>query len=343
MNNDRSTIQHAIGGFRLSQLISVVARLRVADRLTTGPKTVGELAQATGSHEDSLYRVLRTLAGLGIFAEQDGRLFGLTPSADFLRSDVPDSLRVAAEVVGEEWMWRPMGALLHSVMSGEPAFDHLYGGSTWDWFGQNPAASGLFNQLMDATTSADAKTIMSAFDFSDARMVVDIAGGQGVLVAAILRRHPSARGVLFNLPHVIESANRDAVGDVAHRLQFVAGDFFEAVPPGGDLYILKQILHDWNDDRSRDILATCHRAMAENTRLLIIEHLVCPPNHSCRGKAEDIQMMVRTGGRNRTTEEFRDLLIPSGFDLLAIIRPAGGPDVLEARCRKSGGRMSSFP
>jgi hypothetical protein len=164
--------------------------------------------------------------------------------------------------------------------------------------------------------------------------VVDIAGGMGVLVSGILRRYPSSRGVVFDLPQVIESADRDRLADLADRLEFVGGDIFGTVPSVGDLYILKHILHDWNDDRARDILATCHRAMRENATLLIIEHLVCPPNQSCHAKIGDIQMMVRTGGRNRTEEEFRDLLIPSGFDMLRVIRPAAGPDVIEARCRK---------
>ena len=325
-----------IGGYRLSGLIALAAKLRVADHLATGPKTAGELALLTSCGEDSLYRALRALASWGIFAEEPGRCFRLTPKAEYLRSDAADSLRVAAEVVGEEWAWRPWGSLLHTVRTGTPAFDYLFGESTWRWFGDNPAAAGLFNQHMEGITSKDSEAILAAYDFPGMRTVVDVGGGQGTLLAAILRRHPNATGVLVNLPQVIRSADRERFNDVAHRFEWVAGNFFDAVPAGCDVYVLKDILHDWADEQARSILATCRRAMREDSILLVIEHLVCPPNRHCVAKIVDIQMMVRTGGRNRTQEEFRELFEWSGFGGFEIIRSAGGPELLAVHCRNDG-------
>jgi hypothetical protein len=326
----RSALLNMIRGFRVSQMIAVVAQLRIADHLTDGSKTVCDLARVTGSHEDSLYRLLRALASMGIFAEEDGPSFRLTPSAELLCSDVPGSLRANAEAVGEEWMWRPWGALLHSIKTGEPAFDHLYLNNTWDWLAENPEAGRLFDQCMDESTGGDAAHIVATYDFGHTRTIVDIAGGRGILLAAILRRNPSARGILFNLPQVIEGARNVLEPEMVSRIEFVSGNFFQTVPSGGDLYILKNILHDWNDEASLGILAICRRAMPDYARLLIIEHLVGAPNERPAGKIGDILMMVRTGGRNRTEQEFCELLSASGFNLSRVISNLGGPDLLEA-------------
>jgi hypothetical protein len=329
-NAARSDMQGMIGAFRVSQMIAVAARLRIADHLAEGPRALDDLARVTGTHEDSLYRMLRALACHGVFSEAPERTFRLTPRAGWLRSDVPHSLRVTAEVVGDEWLWRPWGELLHSVTTGETAFDHLYGQSTWTWFDEHPAAAARFNEFMDAITIAETEAVVSACDFAGARTIVDVAGGRGVLLAEILRRYPGARGVLFNLPSVIESA-RDALGnDSLDRMDFVSGDFFREVPAGGDIYILKNIIHDWDDDRARQILASCRRAMRiEASTLLVVEHVVRPAPQSCLALMADVQMMVRAGGRNRTEKELRELLASSGFRLERVISTTG-PDVAEA-------------
>ena len=328
MDPIRSALQQSIGGFRVSQLIFVAAKLRVADHLAAGPASVRDLARATGAHDDALYRVLRTLAGFGIFAEDENRTFRLTPSAEYLRSDVPGSLRTTAEVVGEDWMWRAWGGLLQSVTSGETAFDREYGESTWEWFATHDAAAALFDRFMEEVTSADARAIVEAFDFSPFRTVVDVAGGKGMLLTAILQRHPDVRGVLFNLPRVIRSAGETPIPEIGSRLEVVGGDFFQAVPAGADLYILKNIIHDWNDERARDILASCRRAMSPVATLLIVEHLVCGPNRPCPGKIGDVQMMVRSGGRNRTAEELRALLASSRLEISRIVPTGSGPDIV---------------
>jgi hypothetical protein len=330
MNASRAAVQQAIYGFRVSQLIFVAAKLRIADHLAAGPRTVRQLAEATATHEDALYRVLRTLAGLGIFAEEDGRVFRLTPAAEHLRSDARGSLRVAAEVVGQDWMWRAWGGLMHSVTTGETAFDHVYGESTWSWFATHPVDAQLFDLHMEGITSADTRAILAAFDFAPFPTIVDIAGGQGALLVAILRQHAHLRGVLFNLARVIDSARDRIAPELASRIDLVPGDFFEAVPRGGDLYILKNILHDWDDNRTRDVLTSCQRAMRPETKMLIIEQLICGPNQPCPGKMSDIQMLVRAGGRNRTEEEYRTLLAPCGFEVERAISTDAGPDILVA-------------
>ena len=327
MNEARSTLQQAIMGFRLSQMISVAAKLRLADLMRERPMSVRDLAQATQTHEDSLYRLLRALTSYGIFAEEGNRCFRLTPEADLFRSDVAGSLRVTAEVVGEPWMWSSWGSLLHTVRTGETAFDHLHGKNTWTYFTENLEASALFNDFMEEVSKSDARAVVEAIEF-EGKTVVDVAGGQGVLLAAILERNPTARGILFNLPHVIEAIRSEHIG----RLELLCGDFFESIPAGGNIYVLKNILHDWEDGCARQILARCRDAMTAEARLLVVENLVYGPNEPCKGKIGDINMMVRSGGRNRTEAELGDLLLASGFQLLRVI-PTDGPDLLEASLR----------
>jgi hypothetical protein len=310
-------------------LIYVTVKLRLSDHLKNGPVTVRKLATLTGSHEDSLHRLLRALAGMGVFAEEEGMRYRLTPAAELLRSNVPGSMRAAAEVAGEEWMWRPWGELLHSVRTGETAFDHLYGKGTFDWFSENPPAARLFDEFLAERTAALAEACMAAYDFSPARLVVDLGGGAGVLLTAILRNNRHARGILFDLKHVIDAARTKLDPEVSSRCKCVSGDIFKAVPRGGDLYILKSILHDWNDVRAQAILRTCRRAMAGKGKLLILEEIVGGPNSTCDATLADINMLVRAGGRNRTEKEYRDLLAAGGFKMTAIF-PACRFSVIEA-------------
>jgi len=328
MNEARSALQQAIVGFRLSQMISVAAKLRLADLLNERPMSLRDLAYATQTHEDSLYRLLRTLASYGIFAEESDRSFRLTPQADLLRRDVAGSLRSSAEVVGASWMWNSWGSLLHTVRTGETAFDHLHGKDTWTYFTENTEASALFNRFMEEVSYPDARAVVEAYDF-EGKTVVDVAGGQGVLLAAILDRNPTARGVLFNLPHVIEAIQ----GELSNRLELVCGSFFDSIPSGGDVYVLKNILHDWDDRRAKQILARCRDAMTTDARLLVVENFVSGPNEPGKGKIADINMMVRNGGRNRTEAELGDLLFASGFQVLRVMPTNGGPDLLEASLR----------
>jgi hypothetical protein len=322
-------LRDLIQGYRTTQMVYVAAKLGIADHLKPGPLSVKELARRTSTHEDSLYRLLRTLAGVGVFEEEDGPAFRLTPMANLLCSGVPGSLRVSAEVTGEPWMWRPWGDLMHSIKTGEVAFDHLYGKHTWDWFAENPGPAQLFNSLMDEVTGAETRAVLAGYNFSGAQTVVDIGGGRGVLLVAVLGANAKARGILFDLPHVIQAAKKTLDGGIARRIDFVPGDFFKAVPTGGDLYMLKNIIHDWNDAQSNALLDVLHQAMARRGRILLIEQIICPANTACAAKLSDMQMMVRNGGRNRTEKEYRDLLGASHFNLTRVF-PTAGPGIIEA-------------
>ena len=322
-------LQSMINGYRISQLLYVAAKLRIADLLLSGPLSVEDIARRVKAHEDSLYRVLRALASSGVFSEEPGRRFALNPMARLLISQ-PGSLRVTAEVTGEPWYWRPFGEMLHTVRTGETAFDHLYGKHTWEWFGENPEPTALFDAYMGEITGNETRAVIGNYDWRSLRTVVDIGGGNGTLLTAILREAASARGILFDLPHVIEAARKVLPPEMKARIATVAGDFFRSVPTGGDLYLLKNILHDWDDAKSLEILAVIRRAIPKAGRLLLIEGIVCGRNQPCSGKSSDITMMVRNGGRNRTEIEYRDLLRAGGFEMTKTIATAG-PGIIEAR------------
>lgn len=322
-------LQTMINGYRNSQLLYVAAKLRIADLLVNGPLPVEEIARRVKVHEDSLYRVLRALAGSGVFSEEPARRFSLNPMAQLLISQ-PGSLRVTAEITGEPWYWRPFGDMLYTVRTGETAFDHLYGKHTWEWFAENPEPAALFDAYMGEVTGNDTRAVIGSYDWRPFRKVVDIGGGNGTLLTAVLREAGSARGILFDLPHVIEGARKVLAPEIAARIETVGGDFFRSVPSGGDLYLLKNILHDWDDAKSREILAVLRRAVPKGGRVLLIEGIICGPNQPCSGKSSDITMMVRNGGRNRTEIEYRDLLRAAGFELTRAISTAG-PGIIEAQ------------
>ena len=314
-------------GFQMTQMVYVAAKLKIADLLASGPKPVAELAKATASHEDSLYRLLRALAGYGVFAEDEGHRFRLTPAAELLRSGVPGSLRNAVEARGEDWTWRAWGALLQSVRTGKTGFDLVYGKNTFDWFAENPEAARLFDEMQTRRTAA---AVASAYDFSTGRVIVDVGGGNGTLLSAILARHTTAQGVLFDLPHVVEASAPMLAKTLGDRCKLVGGDFFKAAPEGGDIYVMKYILHDWNDERSRAILGSCHRAMRRDAVLLVVEDLVCGPNILCDAKLGDLNMLARVGGRNRTEQEYRDLLRSGRFATRRVLRVDGDLSIVEA-------------
>lgn len=323
-------IRRLMTGFQMTQLVYVAAKLKIADQLADGPRTVAQLAAATGSHADSLYRILRALSGFGVFAEEEGPSFRLTPAGALLRSGTPGSLRGAAEARGEDWTWRAWGALLQSVKTGETGFDIVYGKNTFDWFAENPDAARIFDTLQADITARSAAVVAAGYDFAPARLIVDIGGGNGTLLAAILQRHAAPRGILFDLPHVVEAAKPALDAAISPRCQFVGGDFFKAVPKGGDVYIMKFILHDWEDSRARAILANCHAAMTGGAKLLVVEELVCGPNVPCEAKLGDVNMLARTGGKNRTEREYRDLLRAGGFETQRVLPISGDLALIEA-------------
>src|SRR5215475_13911511 len=311
-------LQQALG-FWISRAICVVARLGIADLLKDGPLDTRTLAAAAGMHAPSLYRVLRTLASVGIFAEgEDGR-FGLTPQAAPLRRDAPDSIRDYILLVGEAWYSGPSKHLLHSVQTGRPAFEVVHGADFFTFLSRNPAAAAVFDAAMTSRSAQENDALAAACDFSGLGTIIDVGGGYGSLLAAILRANPGPRGVLFDRPQVVAEARHQLeAAALGGRCEVVAGDFFLTVPAGGDAYILKRVIHDWDDERARAILRNCHQAMPEHGRLLLIELVLPPGNDPSLGKLFDLLMLVDLGGRECTKADYRTLLADAGFELTAV-------------------------
>ncbi len=314
-----------------SQVIHVAARLGIADLLDDGPKAAEELAKATRTHVPSLRRLLRALAGLGLLEEVGPGRFALTPLGAPLRTGAPDSVHGEA-MMSDELLWLPWGKLLHSVQTGAPAFDEVYGTAFFQYLAQNPACSANFNAAMTDGTRLAAPAILAVYNFSGSGSIVDVGGGNGTLIATILRANPSLRGVLFDLPAGVEGAAAllSAAG-VADRCQIIQGDFFQSVPEGHDTCILKSVIHDWDDDHAIAILRNCRRAMPAHGKLLVVEPVlpavVERSDQVQRMVMADINMLVCAGGRERTEAEFQALFTSADFRLTAVI-PAPAPSIL---------------
>ena len=290
-------------GFITARSIYAVAKLGIADLLGDGARTADDLAAATGADPRTLYRMLRALAGEGVFHEDSRARFSLTPIGRSLRTDVPDSL-AAYIVMCHEYQFPAWLEVLHSVETGEVAFVKAFG-KTWiehlvehDAKGEN-----IFQAAMTSAERIQNPALAETYDFSSARVVADIGGGNGSLLSTLLTRHDHLSGILFDLEHAIEAARAGAGGPLP-RCETVAGDFFESVPPGADHYVLKRVLHDWDDERAIAILRNCRKAMADGGKVLIIETMIGAANQSTWGKLQDLSMLIGAGGMERTEEEF---------------------------------------
>jgi hypothetical protein len=311
-------LRRLVNGYQVTQAIHVVAALGIADLLADGPRASGELATQTGAHAPSLHRVLRALAGVGVLHEGvDGR-FALTPVGECLRSDAAEPVGGWASYVGAPSHWQAWGALLHAVRTGEHAFRAVHGTDVWEYRAQHPEEGAVFDRAMTAMTLRANQHLLEAYDFSSIRSVVDVGGGHGALVAALLVAHPHMRGVVLDQPHVVAQAPAvlEEAG-VADRAEVVAGSFFDEVPAGADAYVLKAILHDWDDAEALRILRRCRAAIPRHGVLLVVERDLGAPNEAPGAKLSDLNMMVGPGGRERTRDEFATLLADGGFALRA--------------------------
>jgi hypothetical protein len=314
-----ATMRQLIDGYQISQAISVVATLGIADLLANGPRTTDDLADASSAHEPSLYRVLRALASIGVFREGRNRAFSMTSLAACLRSDAPAPMGQIAAYRGRPYYWQAWSHLLHSVRTGENAFTHAHGTNIWDYRAQHPEERAIFDRAMTGNTRGAAEAVLAAYDFSQFACTVDVGGGEGMLLAAILAAHPPMRGILFDQPH--NAAGAEAVlraAGVEERCTVVGGSFFEAPLPQGEAYLLKMILHDWDDEASVAILQACRNAIAPSGRLLVIEQVIAPPNEAAAAKFGDLNMLVALGGQERTREEFAALFLETGFRLVKV-------------------------
>ena len=317
-------------GALLTQALYVAAKLGVADLLAGGPRPLGELAAATGTHERSLYRVLRSLAGAGVFREAEPKVFALTPLAGPLRSDAPGSMRNGLIFMGEQWHYQVWGNMMHSVRTGEPAWGHTHGKEVFEYFAENPEQAEIFNGAMTDMSAGTAPAVVEAYDFSGFGTLADIAGGHGYLLAQILKASPGLSGILFDVAPVVAGAGALLEREgVASRVELVAGDFFEAVPRA-DAYVMKHIIHDWDDERSVRILKNIGAAMGPAGRVLIVEAVVPEGNEPHYSKLLDLEMLTSPGGIERTAGEYAALLEAAGLRLARIVPTRSPFSIVEA-------------
>jgi hypothetical protein len=325
-----------ITGTWVSQAIYVAAYFGIADLLKDGAKSVDELAQVTGTSASKLYRVLRALASIGVFSEVEPRQFALTASAHYLRSDIPDSLRGLSMVLGDEWSWRSWGEIVHIVETEQLPLQRLYQvDNAYEYFAQNPMSGTLFSDAMtNFTRNTIIPVVLDAYDFSGIDKIVDIGGSHGPLIAAILALYPQMRGVLFELPQVVEGASSLlSKAGVSNRCEIVGGDFFESVPSGGDAYILSQILHGFDDEHCIKLLKNIRQGITETGKLLVVQAVIPAGNESCFNKFLDLELMILdTGARERTEAEYHHILQAAGFELRRIVPTAGPVNVIEGVC-----------
>lgn len=319
-------LKQMIGGW-ITQAIHVAADLGIADFLAEEPQTAEELAQQTNTHGGALYRVLRALATVGIFAEDTDRRFSLTPLAECLRSDVPGSLRAFGIMMGAEF-YQSWGELLYSVQTGEQGYQKRFGVPFFQYMTERPERHAIYDAAMMVHGIFETEPMLDAYDFSAFRTVVDVGGGHGRMLAAILNRHPAVEGILFDLPAVADRS-RTIISDLglSERCRIVGGDFFSSVP-AADAYVLRHIVHDWDDKDAVAILRNCRDAMNPGGRVLVVETVIPPLNEPCFGKWLDLMMLI-VGGRERTEDQYRRLFQQAGLTLRRIVPTTHEVSVIE--------------
>jgi hypothetical protein len=310
------------------QAIHVAAKFALADLVASGPKSIRELAEATHTHGSSLGRLLRALTSLGIFAEDTTGRYRQTALSDTLRSDHPESIRPSAMMLGAHFVWKPSGALEETVRTGQPSFERLYGAPFFEYLAGHSDDAAVFNAAMSSSPDYLA-AIVGAYDFSRLERIVDVGGGHGRLLAGILSANPRLRGVLHDLPAVVAGASALRQEPISQRCEIIGGDFFKEVPGGADAYMLKGIIHDWNDEAALKILKNCRRAIHSDGTLLLVEAVLTPSTDPARALM-DMLMMVLASGRERTESEFGSLLQEAGFSMVQVIR-AAGVSIIESR------------
>jgi O-methyltransferase domain/Dimerisation domain len=313
-----------IEGFWIARSIYLAAKLGIADAFDDQPKTIAQLAAATNTEPRALYRLMRALASVGIFIEVSDHCFAITSLAATLKNDVPGSMRhlVMAQMGEDHSLGWSNG--LHSLRTGETAFDAATGMSVWEYYAQHPEVGQVFSQSMTDLLTPVSQAVTATYDFSEFNTIVDVGGAQGSLISTIVQSYPHLKGMLFDLPEVIATVNIDA------NIQSIAGNFFDSVPSGGDAYLMRAIIHDWDDKKSSIILKNCHRAMPNHAKLLLVESILPPGNEPSPTKFIDVVMLMMAGGRERNEEEYRLLLQSNGFELTRVIPTPSMLSIIEA-------------
>ena len=320
-------------GFIASAALQVATRLSIAERLAAGPRTTADLAREAGVQEDGLYRVLRALSSAGIFAETAPRTFALTPAAELLRKG-PGSLGDGIEFITDPLHFRTYAEALYSVQTGKPAGEKVVGMPLFEYLSKTPDWSASFNNAMTAFSANVMPAVLEVYDFSGIGTLVDIAGGHGHVLTSVLKEYPRMRGVLFDLDHVIAGAGPLlAASGIGDRVRTESGDFFKAVPAGGDAYIMKHIIHDWDDDRAVAILSAIRKALdgKPQGRVILLEAALAPGNAPDFGKLVDLEMLLLPGGRERTADEFGALFQRAGLKLSNVVPTKSMLSVIEGR------------
>jgi hypothetical protein len=322
-------MMNLLTGTWIAKGLYAAALLGVADLLKDGPRTSAQLAEATRTNARALYRLLRALASVDVFTEHADGTFGLTPLATCLLSDVPGSQRPVAIMMGEEH-YRAWDELLYSLETGKPAFDKVYGQPIFPYLAKHPTAAKIFDAAMTGVHGTETRAMLDAYDFSPFGTLVDVGGGNGSLLAAVLERHPNLKGVLFDRPDVVERVRADLkAAGLGQRCTLVGGSFFDHVPPGGDAYLLRHIIHDWNDEQALTILRHCRKVMSIAAKLLLAECVIPPGNEPFFGKWLDVNMLVLPGGQERTEQEYRTLYEAAGFQLTRVVPTTTEVSVIE--------------
>ncbi len=315
----------------ISAVVYAAAKLGIADHLAAGPRSAVELAGTTRTHAPSLYRLMRTLAGLGILTERDGQRFALTPLGEALKGGAPGSARATLMAFCGPAFWHSWEEILYSLETGKTGFEKAWGMPVFEYLAQHPEEASYFSEAMVGFHGAEPPAVARAYDFSGATTVVDVGGATGNMLAAILSHHAAPRGVLFDRPHVVRDAPAllKARG-VEERVTIESGDFFERVPAGGDAYLLSHIIHDWNEDQCLTILGHCRNVITPDGRLLIVETVLPTGDTPHQGKVQDMVMLVIPGGQERTEAEYASLLSKAGFRLSRVVPTDSVVSVVEA-------------
>ena len=323
-------MQRMISGHFLAQCLHAAAVLGIADLIERGQTSLDELAAATRQNRPSLLRLLRTLSSVGVLGEQPNNQFLLTPLGATLRTDAPDSVRDMAIFMSSEPIWRSWGSLLDCLKLGQPSFPQLYHSTMYQYLTQHAELGAAFNRFMTAQSELHNAAVVDAYDFSGIQILIDVGGGHGATLSAILSRYPQMKGIVFDLPEVITAAGSESQ-ELAERCQFVGGDMLERVPAGGDAYLIKRVLMDRSDEEAIAVLGHCRAAVDPGGKILVIDPMLPASNEPHPNWFMDMHMLVVHGGACRTEMQFRSLLDLVGLQVLRVIRTRSPNFIIECK------------